>query len=109
MPQRNPQSAIRNPQWQRRASALAEFVLFLPFALFIISMIFHFGVSMLRKQRTIVAARFAAELPGLLVGSDATGRGPAPAGAGPRPVIVCGGSTSYDQAVIGRSCSSPST
>src|SRR5436853_7800105 len=58
---RNPRSAARNSQWRRRGSALAEFVLFLPFALFIISMIFHFGVSTLRKQRTIVAARFAAD------------------------------------------------
>lgn len=45
----------------RRASALAEFVLFLPFLFFIIAMIFHFGVSTLRKQRTLVAARFAAD------------------------------------------------
>lgn len=45
----------------RRGSALAEFVLFLPFVFFIIAMIHHFGVGMLRKQRTIVAARFAAD------------------------------------------------
>src|SRR5262245_33639873 len=43
----------------RRASALAEFVLFLPFLLFILLMTFHFVVSKLRKQRTIVAARFS--------------------------------------------------
>jgi len=45
----------------RRGSALAEFVLFLPFVLFIILVIFHFGVSTLRKQRTLVAARFGAD------------------------------------------------
>lgn len=45
----------------RRGSALAEFVLFLPFLFFILLMIFHFGVSSLRKQRTIVAARFATD------------------------------------------------
>jgi hypothetical protein len=62
---------VRTPAL-RRGSALAEFVLFLPFVFFILAMIFHFGVSNLRKQRTIVAARFAADVAARGIG-DGTG------------------------------------
>ena len=58
----NPQSAIRIPQsaYARRGNALMEFVLCIPFILFILAMLFHFGVGMVRKQRTIHAAGYGA-------------------------------------------------
>jgi len=52
-------SFIVSTRFRRRGNALIEFVLCLPFLFFILGLIFTIGTGLLRKQRTIEAARYA--------------------------------------------------